>query len=155
MIKKIFCYYLGFLILLQGQFTLPYLFTKLGYDSIGFIFSINWYEKVFPESRALSEIFSNLKTGQLGKIGRISGFWDIMSKVEKDLSNLFFGWGPGSSFAGNYIEGKGLIYEFPIQAKNQLAETFVDIGFIGMLAYYWLLIRLLSIFKKQIKLELE
>ncbi len=121
--------------------------------AVGFIFFINLYEKVFPESRALVVIFSNLKTGQLGKIGRVSAFLDIMSKVEKSPSNFLFGWGPGSSFAGNYLGSKGLIYEFPIHAKNQLAETFVDIGFMGILAYYWLLIRFLSIFKKQIKLE--
>lgn len=115
---------------------------------VGFIFSVNWYEKVFPES-----IGSILNPKEEGRISRISALPDIISKVEINASNFLIGWGPGSSLAGEYLAEKGIISEFPIAYKNQLAETFVDIGIIGMIAYFWLLISLILEFRKHMKVE--
>ncbi len=115
---------------------------------VGFIFSVNWYEKVFPES-----VGSILNPKEGGRISRISALPDIISKVEMDASNFLIGWGPGSSLTGEYLAEKGIISKFPIVYKNQFAETFVDIGIIGMITYFWLLISLIIGFRKHIKVE--
>jgi len=119
---------------------------------IGFIFSLNLYEKVFPESGELEKIGSMLNLREEGRVGRISVPIDIITKTEIGFSNFLIGWGPGSSLAGEYLADRGKIFEFT-RYKAQLAETFVDIGIIGMFAYFWLLISLILRLRKHIRVE--
>jgi len=115
---------------------------------VGFIFSVNWYGKVFPEIKG-----SILNPKEEGRVSRISVLPNIISKVEINTSNFLIGWGPGSSLAGEYLAERGKIFEFPISYKTQLAETFVDVGIVGMIAYFWLLISLILEFRKHMKVE--
>ena len=125
----------------------------------GFVLDISLYEKVFPKSGGLKQIRTALYLEKQGeqekkrKISRISGFIDVLSQPEIKLSEYLFGWGPGSSLAGNYVAERGKIFDMPITHKNQLSETFVDVGFLGMLAYYWFLFCLLIQFQRHLKLE--
>ncbi len=117
---------------------------------VGFIFSVNLYEKVFPEIKG-----NILNPKEEGRVSRISALPNIISKVEINASNFLIGWGPGSSLTGEYLAERGKFFEFPIKYKTQLAETFVDVGIIGMIAYFWLLISLILEFRKHIKVEYD
>jgi len=118
----------------------------------GFIFSLNWYEKIFPESRAMEQIGSMIDPTEGRIVDRISAPIDIIEKVEMNSSNFLIGWGPGSSLAGEYLADRGKIFEF-VRYKTQLVETFVDIGIIGIAAYFWLLISLILRLRKHIRVE--
>lgn len=119
----------------------------------GFVLSIGLYERVFPESSAIKQIRDVLHPGEQAKVRRVSAFQDILGKVEMAPDTFLFGWGPGSSLAGEYLVEEGKISELPIRHKNQLAETFVDIGFMGLIAYYWLLFCLFVKYRRHYKIE--
>lgn len=124
----------------------------VGIVAVGFIFSISQYEKVFPKSRALVKMSTALHPGSEVRIRRLSAFFDVLGET-KNISNFLLGWGPGSSLRGGYLADRGKFYQFTNGYKNQLAEIFIDIGLVGMVAYYWLLFCLFYGFRKHIMIE--
>jgi len=143
---------------IKNKISIKKLYIAIGlvfFIFIGFIFSLILYEKIYPESVAIKKIGNMLNPATGGEIYvRISAPIDIIKKVEIDVSDFLVGMGPGSSFAGSYIEERGIIYEF-VQYKNQLVETFADIGIIGIFTFFWLLICLIIVLRKHIKIEYD
>lgn len=119
-----------------------------------FIFSINWYGKIFPGNRDIERIIGAITRQEDVKLPRINSFFTIIKEVKADSSNFWLGWGPGASLEGSYLAEKGKIFEFT-KYKNQLSEIFMDMGIIGMIVYYWLLLSLLSRFLRHIRIENE
>lgn len=112
------------------------------------------YEIVFPKEPT----FDSLRDGAIpgtdsAAYNRISPFFNIFSSINISLKNYIFGWGPGSSLAGTYTGQSGLYYDLGITFKTQLAETFIDIGFLGLVVYFWLLSKLCHRFKAHYKIE--
>jgi len=120
---------------------------------IGFIFFLNLYEKIYPESKTMKQIVDMINPNVEGEnFVRISSPIDIIKKVDVGIKNFLIGFGPGSSLAGSYTKERGLIYEF-VQCKTQQVETFIDIGFIGIFTFFWLLISLIIVLRRHIKIE--
>jgi len=120
---------------------------------IGFFLFLSFYEKIYPESAAIKQIGDMINPTVRGEISvRISAPIDIVKKVDMGVTNFLIGWGPGNSLAGNYIADIGLISEF-VKYKTQLVEIFIDIGFIGIFSFFWLLISLICVLRKHIKIE--
>lgn len=132
---------------------LYYAFTFISFAIVLFILSVNWYGKLFPTTGTLDSIKDAFISKDVRKIRRISAFFDILKEVEISSSKFFIGWGPGSSLKGGYLVKKGKIFDFPIEYKNQLAETFADLGFAGLITYYWLLFCLYDRFRKHRMIE--
>ncbi len=121
---------------------------------IALIVIVEKYKKVFPEAIAGQRVMKMAVLQERPSLpGRVSSFIDIIETVQTDKLNFWIGWGPGSSLVGGFLVGEGKIFQFPIQHKNQLGETFVDIGLVGMIAYYWLLIWLFLMYLKHIETE--
>jgi len=121
---------------------------------VGFIFSVYCYGKVFPESRVVEDIVSMMMNPkEIGRVSRINALPDIISKVEINTSNFLIGWGPGSSLAGEYLAERGKFFKFTTSSKTQLVETFVDVGIVGIITYFWLLVCLILEFRKHINVE--
>ncbi|MDP8235273.1 MAG: hypothetical protein P9M08_02715 [Candidatus Erginobacter occultus] len=120
---------------------------------LAFVAVIDQYEKIFPESKDLQRLQTALDPRQEGRYQRISAFTDILGELKKTSSPILFGWGPGSSLAGELGAQKRTKFNITIRHKNQLAETFIDIGSAGLLAYYCLIFCLFIQFRRHYKVE--
>ncbi len=123
--------------------------------ALSFSATIALYERVFPESRDLYHIRTALDPGQEGRIHRVAAFTDLLRKLGRDPAPALLGWGPGSSLAGELGVEADTGFDIPIRHKNQLAETFIDLGFAGLIAYFWLLFCLFGQYRRHYKLEKE
>jgi len=79
---------------------------------------------------------------------RIRGIYDFFVVIDPPLINKIFGMGPGSSFKGSFWKEKGKIYNYKVNAMNQMIGVLADTGLLGMAAFYWLLFNMLSVFIK-------
>jgi len=116
----------------------------------------NYWIKV--HGTQLMDIFQNLYLLLQGNIGkedkyslyRLGLFLRILEGVRQDPVNFFFGFGPGSSFIGNFSGIPGLIIQYTSGSKdtpNQFASTLLDVGLIGLISYILILVYLIKIFR--------
>lgn len=79
---------------------------------------------------------------KINRIGTLIKAWDVSK--DKPL-NLIFGFGPGSSFAGQFFDSRGrflTLLNLPKwEVLPQISSTFGDIGLIGLFIHFWIFIR--------------
>ena len=78
---------------------------------------------------------------------RFLGSAYVWNYLKNDWRMLFFGTGPGSLLAGNFLGTPGKILE-EVPFLNQIAVMLGDTGVIGLILYFWILINLAKVILK-------
>ena len=81
---------------------------------------------------------------------RISAGLIVLNNIYQEPLHFWFGYGPGSSFAGSFTGEEGLLLKlgwFLKQYTNQFSAMLVDVGIIGLILYFILLINLFKLIK--------
>ncbi|MEW5803130.1 MAG: hypothetical protein AB1847_13615 [bacterium] len=82
---------------------------------------------------------------QIYDINRIGVFVEVWDVLKNNSIRLLFGYGPGSTFAGNFFGTPGRFFAGVMKLKAaggkmlpQIPATLGDVGFIGLLVYFWI-----------------
>ncbi len=84
---------------------------------------------------------------------RLGILLQVWENIRTNTSTLLLGDGPGSSLVGNFFGRPGRITQVVTNTKdtpNQIASTILDVGVIGLLLYYFILIALFLDVRKKI-----
>ncbi len=133
------------------------LFAMLTIVIVGSSIVMNFWQSFYGNQ--LSNIINNIHKTIQGNVGwedkysayRLGIFLRIIESARLNQTNFLLGYGPGSSFVGNFSGKPGLITTFENPSKdtpNQIASTILDVGIIGLILYYLILFNLVFIWKK-------
>ncbi len=74
---------------------------------------------------------------------RLGILLQVLDELRTDTKSLLLGEGPGSSLVGNFFSKPGRITQVVTGTKdtpNQIASTLLDVGLVGIILYYFILI---------------
>lgn len=100
-----------------------------------------YLEKMISFIRDPTQLFTVEKTDISS--ARFLGSAFVWNILKADWKMIFIGMGPGSMLAGNFLGTPGRIFE-EIPYLNQIAVILGEVGLIGLIIYYWMLLRLLK-----------
>ena len=109
----------------------------------------------------LANIFQSIYLALQGNVGtedkyslyRLGIFLRILEGIRQNTTTFLFGFGPGSSFIGNFSGIPGLIIQYLGSGKdtpNQYASTLLDVGLIGLINYFLILVFLMKIWRNSL-----
>ncbi|MDI6840031.1 MAG: hypothetical protein QMD71_04120 [bacterium] len=75
------------------------------------------------------------------------GVFVIRYFLKEGWSSLLFGTGPGSMLAGSFTGTPGKLVSIPLYL-NQISAILGEVGIIGLIIYYWMLLRVLLTIKR-------
>lgn len=78
---------------------------------------------------------------RINRIGQVFLIWDIISD---NFKKILFGFGPGSSLAGNFLDAPGVVDYLKSGPSGQLVAIMGDLGILGLILYLGLLLVVLN-----------
>ncbi len=124
--------------------------------------SLQWWQGLHGSNiqKIVEDIFLSFQGKVYGEerysVYRVGVVLRVLEEVRKNSTNLWFGFGPGSSFVGNFWGRPGLIMQLEFSTKdtpNQFASSLLDIGIIGIIAYYLILLNFFILWKNIRKIK--
>lgn len=125
-----------------------------------FYLVVNNWHSYYGKSDTLTPFLQNLpnilknpflffESQEVAKAGhRISGGFLVWNYLSKNFFTLLFGLGPGSSLAGGFFGTPGRLFSLNLPALNQIGAILGEVGLIGFIVYFWMLIILFRIILK-------
>uniref|UniRef100_A0A7V1EJ03 O-antigen ligase domain-containing protein n=1 Tax=candidate division WOR-3 bacterium TaxID=2052148 RepID=A0A7V1EJ03_UNCW3 len=112
----------------------------------------------------LANIFQSIYLTLQGNVGtedkyslyRLGILLRIVEGIRQNTTTFLFGFGPGSSFIGNFSGIPGLIIQYLGSGKdtpNQYASILLDVGLTGLINYFLILVFLIKIWRKSLNVS--
>ncbi|MGQ9534564.1 MAG: hypothetical protein ACUVTF_04930 [bacterium] len=111
--------------------------------------SLRWWQGLHGTNiqKILENIYRTIAGEVYGEdkysVYRLGIMLRVFEELKQNPTQLLFGYGPGSSFVGNFWGRPGLITQIVFNTKdtpNQFASSLLDVGIVGIICYYLILL---------------